>query len=973
MSRQASSESPGNGSAADGTPATDHAALERENERLRHLLRNASDGVHILDRGGNVLEASDSFCSQLGYTRAEALRLNVADWDSHWSAAQLGGVLDGLFGAGARSVFETTHRAKDGSVLPVEVSSFPMELAGRPVLYCASRIIADRKAAEAALRVSEERFRRLFESSPDAVWILREHRFLESNEAAVAMFGLPAREAFRHLHPSQLSPEFQPDGERSDRKAERMMDLADVRGLNRFEWRHRRADGAEFDAEVTLSSIELDGRHAIHAVVRDITDRKRSERALAESEQRYRRVFETSLDVININERASDRYVEVNPAFVELSGYRPGEVLGRSPVELGLWADPQDRVELVRKFLRDGQLRNEEARFRNRSGEVRWGLISSTPMTLDGRELVLSVTRDVTERKHVEQAIAAEREFNTLIIDSTPVYYVALDPALRVLRMNRSLLQALGWAAEEVVGRPYLESFVPAADRAKVAGVFEQIIRAQRQTLNENRIRARSGAELTCEWHGIPIVRDGSLRFIVGMGIDISERLLAEQTVRTLAYYDPLTRLPNRRLLMDRLGHSLAASRRSGEFGALLMLDLDHFKKLNDTRGHDAGDRLLVEVARRLATAVRSQDTVSRLGGDEFVVILDGLDREVDAAARQADAVAEKLRHVVQQLGDAHGDSAGYYSTTSIGVTLFCGEVAPPDVLLKQADVALYQAKDAGRNVTRFFNPQMQAAIDSRSELEAALRAAVVRGEFDLHYQPQVDAAGRVLGVEALLRWRRPGHGLVGPATFIGLAEETGLILAIGRQVLDAACALLRRWSADPATAGLRVAVNVSPRQLRQPDFVAQVQEALRAAGADPARLTLEITEGAVFDDIDSVIEKMRQLNAMGVSFALDDFGTGYSSLSHLKRLSLKELKIDRLFISDIDSSAAAAAIVRAILAMSQALGMRTVAEGVETESQRRFLSDNGCAEFQGYLFARPMPIGELEPLLGAPLASGRA
>jgi diguanylate cyclase (GGDEF)-like protein len=440
---------------------------------------------------------------------------------------------------------------------------------------------------------------------------------------------------------------------------------------------------------------------------------------------------------------------------------------------------------------------------------------------------------------------------------------------------------------------------------------------------------------------------------------DISARKAAEARIHHLAYFDSLTSLPNRRLLLDRLGQALIASDRNQEYGAVLMLDLDHFKTLNDTRGHDVGDRLLIEVARRLEAGVRQVDTVARLGGDEYVVTLEGLGRDERAAATQAEAVAEKIRLELNAPYVLDGLEQEYHSTPSIGLTLFRGLDTPVEGLLKQADVALYQAKGAGRDTVRFFNPAMQAAVESRAALETALRHAIERDELRLYYQPQVDREGRVIGAEALLRWSRPDHGLVSPAHFIPLAEETGLILPIGQWVLDTACAQLRDWRADPRARTLRLAINVSGRQFHQPDFVARVAESIRRHDIDPALLKLELTESVVLENVEEVIARMRALRELGVGFSMDDFGTGYSSLSYLKRLPLDQLKIDQSFVRDLSVDPGDAAIVRAILAMSDSLGLRVVAEGVETPEQHEFLRRHGCAAFQGYLFGRPEPIGE--------------
>ena len=431
-----------------------------------------------------------------------------------------------------------------------------------------------------------------------------------------------------------------------------------------------------------------------------------------------------------------------------------------------------------------------------------------------------------------------------------------------------------------------------------------------------------------------------------------------------LAFYDPLTRLSNRRLLMDRLGHALVGSQRSRVFGALLMLDLDNFKTLNDTRGHDAGDQLLIEVARRVSASVRQEDTVSRIGGDEFVVILEGLGTAEATAAKQAEAIAEKIHRALNQPYAISASEKSHHSTPSIGVTLFQGQEHSIDVLLKQADVAMYQAKGAGRNTIRFFNPQMQAAIDSRSAMESALRKGLQQGEMQLHYQPQMGSDGELTGAEALLRWIPAGKTPVSPAEFIPLEEDTGLIVPIGLWVMQTACAQLSSWAKDPRTNGLQIAINVSARQFRQPDFVQQVYATLRDTAANPASLKLELTESVVLENVEKVIQRMQQIRELGVTFSLDDFGTGYSSLSYLKRLPLDQVKIDKSFIDEVTSDRNDAAIVRAIIAMSQALGMQVIAEGVETEAQLDFLKNCGCANFQGYHFGKPTPIKEWERFL---------
>lgn len=443
----------------------------------------------------------------------------------------------------------------------------------------------------------------------------------------------------------------------------------------------------------------------------------------------------------------------------------------------------------------------------------------------------------------------------------------------------------------------------------------------------------------------------------IGYCFDITARKQDEERIRSLANYDALTHLPNRRLLMDRLGQAQAASERHGQHGALLILDLDNFKGLNDTQGHDAGDQMLVEVARVLLTQVRQHDTVARLGGDEYVVMLEGLGPDPTGAARQAEAVGEKLRTALNRTFRTEATPQGHHLSTSIGLTLFQGRAPAPEHLLQQAEVALYTAKNAGKNAIRFFNPEMQADIDARIALEAALRRGLAEHEFHLVYQPQFDAEGRLIGAEALVRWQPPGQAPVSPDQFIPLAESTGLILPLGLWILETACAQLARWAETPSHAGLTLAVNVSAVQFRQADFAHAVARILDDTRARPDRLKLELTERVVLEQHEAVIEQMETLRALGVGFSMDDFGTGYSSLSYLKRLPLDQLKIDRAFIAGIPDDANDVAIVRAILAMSQSLGLTVIAEGVETEAQYDFLRSHGCQGYQGFLLGRPVGI----------------
>ncbi len=566
--------------------------------------------------------------------------------------------------------------------------------------------------------------------------------------------------------------------------------------------------------------------------------------------------------------------------------------------------------------------------------------------------------------------LVAQRDLLEKVFDSSYSGVMITDAKANIVEVNPAFTRITGYSSEEAVGKnPHLLAS-GRHDHDFYRDLWESLANYGHWE-GEIWNRRKSG-EVYPSWMNINPVRDktGTLLYYVSIFSDISKRKEAEAQIHQLAFYDSLTELPNRRLLIERLQQAFAVGARSGQHGAVLFLDLDNFKTLNDTKGHDVGDQLLSEVAKRLNACVRDGDTVARLGGDEFVVVLDALSTISDEAAAQADLVAEKIRDALGQPYLLANHT--HYTTPSIGVVLFRGHQQSLDDVLKYADTAMYQAKTAGRNTIRFYDPVMQAAIEARAELEEELRHVLDRHQLRLYYQVQMDSRYRPLGAEALLRWQHPERGLVSPAQFIPLAEETGHIVPIGLWVLQTACAQLKAWQHDELTRDLTLAVNVSAKQFRSPDFVAQVQRTLLEAGAKPALLKLELTESIVLENVEDTIAKMRELKLLGVSFAMDDFGTGYSSLQYLKRLPLDQVKIDQSFVRDIASDPNDAAIVQTIIAMSEVLGLRVIAEGVETEAQREFLDLRGCHAYQGYLFGKPVPLPDFEASLrGKPSGPG--
>jgi len=531
-----------------------------------------------------------------------------------------------------------------------------------------------------------------------------------------------------------------------------------------------------------------------------------------------------------------------------------------------------------------------------------------------------------------------------------------------IMRINPAFTDVTGYTEQEALGQRMSLLKSGRHESAFYAAMWQSINETggwQGEIWNR-----RKDGEVFPEWLTISAVKgdEGKVTHYVGSLIDITERKEAEEKIHTLAYYDALTHLPNRRLLMDRLHRAASVSARNNHFDAVLFLDLDYFKTLNESKGYDVGNLLLLEVARRLESISRDGDTVARLGSDEFVIVLEALSVDQEAAAAQAEMVAGKIQAALSQ--PYLLNELTHHITLSIGIVLFRGQQENEEDLLKHAEVAMYQAKTAGRNAIRFHDQDMQSALEMRAEMEGELRQAIDRHQLRLYYQVQVDSLGRPLGAEALVRWAHPERGLVSPMHFIPLAEETGLILTMGLWILQTACAQLKAWQQNAQTRELSLAVNVSAKQFRQAEFVEQVQRVLLESGAKPSNLKLELTESILLENVDDIISKMRELKVLGVRFSLDDFGTGYSSLQYLKRLPLDQIKIDQSFVRDISQDANDAAIVQTIIAMSEALGLKVIAEGVETKVQQEFLESHGCHAFQGYLFGKPVTIEQFEEQL---------
>lgn len=663
--------------------------------------------------------------------------------------------------------------------------------------------------------------------------------------------------------------------------------------------------------------------------------------------------------------------VWVNEAFTAITGYRLEEMLGKRPGELLQGDDTNPAaIHVMSRALASNKGFEVDVLNYSKQRTAFWFRITCNPLWDDEGELQghIAIQSDITREKHdaelireKESTLHEQSKQMQAIVDNMLDGVISIDGKGAVLTFNRAAEHIFGYRSDEVVGHnvnllmssPHRENHDTYLANYIHTGVGNVI--GQNRELEALR---KDGTLFPIELGLAQVQQAGEISFI-GIIRDITQRKKGEDEIRQLAFYDPLTQLPNRRLLLDRMQQVLANCARQERYAALLFMDLDNFKSLNDSAGHDKGDLLLCQVAQRLVECVRQGDTVSRLGGDEFVVIIENLSGDEQEAANQAEAAAEKIIGQLRQGFDL--DGLAYTGSASIGISMFNGSCFSRGDLVKQADMAMYKAKAAGRNGIRFFDPQMQIAVSLRAAMEQDLHDAIQQQQFQLYYQKQIDQQGHVIGAEVLLRWLHPTKGIISPAQFIPLAEESGLIVPIGEWALREACRTLAQWSSEPARGHLTIAVNISVVQFKQNDIVQTVLKALEDSGAPASNLKLEITESLLASNFQDVKAKMLELQSHGVSFSIDDFGTGYSSLFYLKQLPINQLKIDQSFVRDIINSANDQAIAQAVITLADAMQLSVIAEGVETEGQRVLLQKLGCEAYQGYLYGRPCTLEDLD------------
>ena len=818
------------------------------------------------------------------------------------------------------------------------------------VLAIARRVLAEFRQNEQfaqELMESEQKFHLLFEEANDCKMLL-------STDGKIVDINRVGHERLGYAKADMLGrriSEFDPP-EYADKVPQRITEIW-TRGRTTFESAHVRKDGSVMPVEVSASLIETGGSQMCYSVIRDISEHKEFEEALAAREARYRAVIETSADGFWVVDM-SGRLIEVNDAYVHLSGYSREELLQMHVPDFEVREQPEDTAKHIEKIIREGHDRFESAHRRKDGSTWPVEIVANYWPELEGLLFVFVI--DITERRKQKE----QQELAMMVFDNITEAMTVTDARNRIVAINPAFSQVTGYTEEEVLGRnPNMLS--SGHHDSEFYRQMWQSLAETGQWQGEVWDRRKNG-ELIAEWLTISTIYDdeGKVHRRVALFSDITKKKQSEEMVWRHANFDMLTQLPNRRMFRERLEQEMKKSHRHGNSLALFFIDLDHFKEINDTLGHHIGDELLVEAALRIRSCMRESDIVARLGGDEFTVVLTDLSDDSHVERVAQDIIVRLMEPF--QLGK---ESA--YISASVGITLYPADATDAHNLLKNADQAMYVAKSEGRNRFSYFTHELQEQAQRRLRMIGDLRNALVEKQLKLHFQPIVDlSSGEVYKAEALLRWQHPERGRISPMEFIPLAEETGLIHEIGDWVFMESARWVKHWR-DICGADIQVSVNKSPVQFRATSSISELGwfNFLQEMTLPGENFVVEITEGLLLQGESEVLDKLQSMRSAGMQVAIDDFGTGYSALSYLKKFDVDYLKIDKSFVSSLESDVKDRALTLAIIVMAHKLGLKVIAEGVETEGQLRLLSKFGCDYAQGYLFARPMPPEEFETMLG--------
>lgn len=946
-------------------PASHDEALRASEDKFAKAFRTTPDTMVITDRASGVfIEVNPAFERQFGWSQSEAAGRTSSDLNIWSSLADRQRMLDALAIDGRLDSLEVELHHRDGRSSINLLYGAECRIDGNACLVLTVRDVTRQRRQEQALQDSQERLSLALESAELGLWDwqLRSDQIYASARAS-KLHGLAEQP-----YDGPIGGFFKFIPEDEQRRA--LVIFRQLRDGQRDDFRityHAcHADGSTRYLESTAKLYRDSNGQPLRmtGVLHDITTRTLREQALATSEEKFVTLFQASTEPVCLTRLRDGALLEVSPSFTQVFGWQADEVVGKTSEQLNLWLDRSVRNQLLATTTHEQRLDNARAQFRRKDGQILTCRVSARLIKMGDEDCLATTFRDETARELTERARQLSEEKFTKAFHASPdAITITERNSARYIEVNEGFTRLTGYSTDEVLGHTALEINIW-ADPSQRQTLLETITRDGFVRNQEMLVRNHSGDLLTVQVSAQPISIDQQ-DFLLLIARDISDLKQAQAQIQHLAYHDSLTNLPNRALLMDRLSQQIALLKRHNLRGALLFLDLDHFKHINDSLGHPLGDAVLKMVTARLESSIRQEDTVARLGGDEFVVLLSGLSGSRTDVVRQTRDIANKLRQLLAAPMTLEGHRLQV--TPSIGMALIPDHGDTPADVLKRADIALYRAKASGRNTVQMFRRNMQEAASARLRLENDLRLALARGEFELYFQPQVDArSGQIIGAETLLRWMHPQQGAQSPALFIDVLEESGLIVEVGDWVLTEAChvcaELLQAKLIDADNFSL--CVNISPRQFRQPGFVERVESSLRTSQLGNSMLTLEITEGIVIHNVDDTVSKMQQLKKLGLSFAMDDFGTGYSSLTYLKRLPVDVLKIDQSFVRDATDDPNDAEIIRAIVAMAVSLGLEVIAEGVEHEDQLALIVQQGCHLYQGYLYSKPLPLPDFRALL---------
>ncbi len=934
-------------------------SLDEANSQLRSVLAHSSDVIFVLNQKLTVTFANQTAGSILNRELSTLVGEQFYNLIVQADRRRLMQTLESFNHQGRREIAigSLTLDGMNEMSLQARVARITDSTSSVYAIICA----VDRAELHArkTIKTSEARFSQVFHRNPDAILILRasDNMVIDFNQGFTDLLGYSREDAIGNR---ELEQQFWINGNERLALAERMLTEKEIIG---YETTFRAATGQLLHVEIALRYIEIDGDLCILCLGRDITKRISAEAALIETEEKFEKVFTQSPDGIIIIRQADKVITDLNDAFIERTGYARDDYIGQKFTKFLPTESQRQLPELVDELNSEGMFDNREINFYSREKEPLPSLISGTVLELGGESYTMVTAKDISKQRATEERLRRSEQRFRGIFENAPIGILLVDMQGCIFQANHTAATLLAYDEQHMYGI-HVSRLVPQAERQDLKQLLEQLSGGTSpQHKSEKKLCCQNGIEI---WTNIHILlqrdRDDMPSYFIVQLADISDMKRGQKRMEQMAFYDTLTNLANRRLFNDRLSHTIETCARNNRSAALLYLDLDNFKRVNDTLGHEAGDFLLREVADRLRKCVRQEDTVGRTGGDEFTILLNDITTPSDAGL-----VAQKiLNHLREPL---ELDGHPLVVTTSIGVTILPSDGKDPSILMRNADLAMYKAKERGRNNYQFYSDDLNRNAAKRLRTEYEIGQALDFSQFELFYQPKISLKTmQIVGVESLIRWNHPERGLLGPQEFIEIAEDTGSIIDIGTWVIQEACRACQALNAS-ADRPIDVAINISPRQFRDPNLVTTLRRSMREMALHPSNIEIEITETMLMQDVEAAEETITHFSELGVRVAIDDFGTGHSSLNYLKRFPINTVKVDRSFVTELPENGDDLAITRAVIAMAHQLNMEVVAEGVETTAQLDCLAQESCEYAQGFLFSKPVSIDEVQALIANDLA----